>query len=309
MRVLLLTLILIINLFSEDVLPPGNIRKMNATTINTLLIFTSQDGLNSGLYHFTNTEVDVDMEIYHLPFVYNIKSDTDLNYFLVGNIGYSRTSLAGTAQKLDAPATLNYLNHIQTYTAGIGGGIRYEIYDDIKLSTGVELIYSRSGASVKDSDSDFENAIEDFFNANHSDNISYKFFALGEYRPIFYEYKPYLTLSYKLYETKSDFSVDEILSFSSESSVATLSIGVETPQFFKFNKNSFSAEFYLNANYLSGIVSDVIKVNKYHSFGGVAYYNTPKTPWWASRFFLELNKAKGDGLDGYNVGLGFTLDF
>ena len=309
MRVVFLILLLAIKLFPEEIPPSDSIRELNAATINTLLIFTSQDGLNSGLYHFTDTEVNVDMEIYHLPFVYDIKSDTNINYFLVGNIGYSRAYLVDSASRVGTMATVTYLNHIKTYTAGIGGGIRYEIYDEFKLSTGVEFIYSRSTANVKDSDNNFESAIEDFFSANHSDNISYKFFALGEYRPVFYEFKPYLTLSYKLYETKSAFSVDEILSFNSESSVGTISLGVETPQFLKYNKNSVSMELYVNANYLLGVVSEVTNVNKYHSFGGIAYYNTPDTPWWASKFFLELNRAKGEGLDGYNVGIGFSLDF
>ena len=44
--------------------------------INTLLIFTSGEGLNSGLYHFSN--VGVDMEIYNLPFTYHIESDINL---------------------------------------------------------------------------------------------------------------------------------------------------------------------------------------------------------------------------------------
>jgi len=50
-------------------------------------------------------------------------------------------------------------------------------------------------------------------------------------------------------------------------------------------------------------------VKRYRSLGGVAYWNTSASPWWASRFFLELNRVDGDGLNGYNIGVGFTLDF
>lgn len=309
MKALFIVIFLGCALLSNEGSSSSDINKINAATINTLLIFTSQEGLNSGLYHFTNTEIDVDMQIYHLPFTYDFKSTSNINYFLVGNVGYSRTYLAGNVNENSGIGILTYLNHIQTYTAGIGGGVRYKLHKDFKVSGGVEFIYSRSGASVKEPDGDIGDPIEDFFNSNYSDNISYKFFALGEYRPIFYEFKPYATLSYKLYETKSDFTFDEILSFSSQSSVVTLSLGVETPTLFEFDQNNFTAEFYVNANYLSGTVSDVVKVDKYHSFGGVVYFNTPDEPWWASRFFLELNRAKGDGLDGYNVGIGFTLDF
>jgi len=309
MRFLLIVTFFMFRLFANEVSSSTDVNKVNAATVNTLLIFTSQEGLNSGLYHFTNTAVDVDMQIYHLPFTYNFKNNSNINYFLVGNVGYSRTYLAGNVEENSGLGVLNYLNQIQTYTAGVGGGVRYALHDDFKISAGVELIYSRSGASVKKPDGELGDAIEDFFNSNYTNNISYKFFALGEYRTVFHEFKPYATLSYKLYETKSDFSFDEILSFTSESSIATLSLGVETPKLFEYDQNNFTGEFYVNANYLGGIVSDVVKVKKYHSFGGVAYFNTPAEPWWASRFFLELNKVKGEGLDGYNVGVGFTLDF
>jgi len=309
MRNFLVNLLLFFQLFSYEAQSSQDVQKLNAAAINTLLIFTAQEGLNSGLYHFTNTDIDIDMEIYHLPFKYPIKSDSNIDYFLVGNVGYSRSYLAGAIEEVPGESLLTYLNHIQTYTAGIGGGISYKVTKEVEVSTGVELIYSRSGASVKKPDGDFGDAIEDFFNANYSDNISYKFFTLGEYKAVIDDFKPYASLAYKLYETKSDFTIDEILSFSSQSSVATLSLGVETPKIFKYNEKSITTEVYVNVNYLWGTVSEIVKLNKYHSFGGIVYYNTPKSPWWASRFFLELNRAKGDGLDGYNVGVGFTLDF
>jgi len=98
------------------------INSVNIATINTLLIFTSQDGLNSGIYHFTNTPQEIDMTIYHLPFMYNFKSDTNFNFFVVGNVGYSRVELKGEIETISTTEpTLDFFNHIQTYTAGIGG--------------------------------------------------------------------------------------------------------------------------------------------------------------------------------------------
>ena len=173
MRNFLVNLLLFFQLFSYEAQSSQDVQKLNAATINTLLIFTAQEGLNSGLYHFTNTDIDIDMEIYHLPFKYPIKSDSNIDYFLVGNVGYSRSYLAGAIEEVPGESLLTYLNHIQTYTAGIGGGISYKVTKEVEVSTGVELIYSRSGASVKKPDGDFGDAIEDFFNANYSDNISY----------------------------------------------------------------------------------------------------------------------------------------
>jgi len=281
-------------------------KEAHIASINTLLIFTSQEGLNSGLYRFT--DVGVDMEVYHLPFTYQLESDTDLNYFIVGNVGYSRVFIS---KNIDIPpnSRLNYDNHLRTYTAGLGGGARYKITSDLSTMLGGELIYSRSGASVKQPDDSAGDAIEDFFNKNYNDNLSYELFANLEYRPNINEYKPYATLTYKIYETKSTFSFDTLASFDSESSVATLSLGCETPKLLEIGANSISLEAYYNANYLGGRVKDVVRFDTYSSLGGVLYYNTPQKPWWASRFFFELSTVSSSGLEGYNVGLGFTLDF
>ena len=205
---------------------------------------------------------------------------------------------------------MNYLNNIQTYTGGFGGGVGYALSKNILISTGLEVIYSRSGASVIKPDNGVGDVIEDFFNKNYSDNLSYKFFASLEYRTIVHEFKPYISLEYNIYETKSSFSFNDIASFDSQSSIISLNIGVETPRLLSYDKNNYlTLETYIQGHKLFGVVKDVAKVDNYGSLGGVAYWNTKKEPWWASRFFFEANGVKGDGIYGYNVGLGFTLDF
>jgi len=197
--------------------------------------------------------------------------------------------------------------HIQQV---LGGGVRYKFKKDIFLLVGGELIYSRAGLSIIKPDGDLGDIIEDFFNKNYSDNISYKFFTQAEYRPIINEFKPYVSLDYKLYETKSTFTFNDLAGFRSASSVTSLKLGVETPKLFEYNEhNNLTLEAYLNGHYLSGVVRDMTNVKTYRSLGGVAYWNTSASPSWASRFFLELNRVNGDGLNGYNVGVGFTLDF
>jgi len=297
------------SLYALEGLSTQEINKVNAATLNTLLIFTSQDGLNSGLYHFTNTPVDVDMEIYHLPFIYHLDSNGKFNYFIIGNIGYSKTYLVGDIKQLPSGSTLDYNSHIQTFTAGIGGGTRYKFSSELMLSGGVEFIYSRAGLSISLPNSNIGDTIENFFNNNYSSNLSYKFFVLGEYRPVIYDFKPYVTLGYKLFETKSTVTFDELLSFDSESSVATLNIGVETPSLLEYGRDTVTFEVYINTNYLNGTVEDVVNFSWYQNYGIVAYYNTPIQPTWASRFFLELSTAQSDGLEGYNIGVGFTVDF
>lgn len=281
--------------------------KAHLANINALLIFTAQEGINSGHYRFT--EVDVEMDVIHLPFTYQLASEHErINYFVVGNVGYSRTYLS---EDIEIPPErhLDYDNHLRTYTAGLGGGIRYKAMEDSYLSGGIELIYSRSGASVKKPDDDIGDAIEDFFNKNYNDNISYRFFADAEYRPDGYRFKPYAKISFNLYETKSTFDFDELASFKSQSSVTRVSLGAETPKLLYNNGNYLTLEGYIGGNYLGGEVTHSVQFDSYGTVGAVAYWYTPGTPAWAERFFLEVSSVRSNGLEGYNVGVGFTLDF
>jgi len=280
--------------------------KAHLANINTLLIFTSQDGLSSGRYNFTN--VGVDMEVYKLPFTYHFESEKALNYFLIGNVGYSRVFIS---QEIDIPPSsrLNYDNHLRTYTAGLGGGVRYKLTEDIHFSGGAQLIYSRSGASVKQPDDEIGDAIEDFFEQDYNDNISYELLAIAEYKPVINNFKPYAAISYRLYETKSTFKFDELLSFDTESSVSRLAVGIETPGLLHYHGNYLTLEGYVNGNYLSGAVEKSVKFNSFSTAGAVVYWYTPGAPQWAGRFFFEASTVQSDGLDGYNIGVGFTADF
>ncbi len=281
--------------------------KAHLANINALLILTSQDGLSTGRYNFTN--VGVEMEVYKLPFRYHFESkENPVDYFLVGNVGYSRVFIS---QQIELPpeSLLNYDNHLRTYTAGLGGGVRYKATESIYFSGGIELIYSRSGVSVKEPGGKLGDAIEDFFNQDYNDNITYEFFAIAEYRPVINDYRPYTEISYNLYETSSTFSFDELVSFNTQSSVTALAIGVETPELLSRDRNYLTFEAYINASYLAGDVVQSVQFEKYRTVGIVAYWYTPDDPWWAQRFFFEASTVQSGGLDGYNIGIGFTVDF
>jgi len=297
-----------VNLFASNV--GDAIKKINVTTINTLLIFTSQKGLNSGSYTFTNTPSDVDMKIYHLPFSYTFKSDSNLHYFVVGNVGYSRVGLSETGKAYEEGLIINSNNDIQTYTMGLGGGISYDIYKNLKIAGGLEFIYSRAGVSISNTRGDIADIIDDLFDDNYSENLTYKFFTALKYEQEIAGYKPYSSLEFSLYDTKSTFSLDDVASFESQSKVLSLNIGCESPKLYSYsNENYLTLKAYIEGHLLSGVVKDIAKVSKYGSFGGVIYWYTDDAPWWASRFFVELNRVKGDGIHGYNIGAGFTVDF
>ncbi len=274
--------------------------------INALLIFTSQDGLNTGLFHFT--KVDVDMEIYNLPFRYHFDSDSRLNYFLVGNVGYSRVF---TSRDFILPPSteLSADSHLQTYTAGIGLGVRYKLREDLKLMGGLELIYSRSGVNVKQADENVVSPIEDFFDNNYNDNVSYKLFIESTYKPELEYLKPYFKFGYKFYDTKSDFSSEKLTAFSTQSSVLWGTVGAETEELYRNGYGYLTLEGYLSGNFLQGDVVKSIGFDNYSKVGGVLYSYLDGGPLWIKRLFFEVSTINADGLEGYNIGLGFTIDY
>lgn len=285
----------------EDALTEAHLANINA-----LLIFTSQDALSSGLYHFT--KIGADMEIYNLPFIYNLSGEGDINYFISGNIGYSRV-FASEDIHITSEKILSYDNHIRTYTAGLGGGIRYSFSKLLHFLGGAEFIYSRSGTSVKGKNDDASSAVEDFFNQSYNDNFSYKIFMQAEYRAEFALFKPYYILSYKFFDTKSDFSFGSFSRFRSQSNVFSSSLGFETNELYRYGANYLTLEAYFNANYLNGAVVDSTQVNGYSKVGSTLYWYTEGSPEWAKRFFIELSTINTYGLEAYNLGLGFTLNY
>ena len=299
------TLLFLTNIYADSV---ENIaKKAHLANINALLIFTSQDSLSTGLYHFTN--VGVDMRVYNLPFSYNFDSkNSSIDYFMVGNVGYSNVTLSEDIQVLQ-DVNLDYDSHLRTYTAGLGAGVRYKASKALHLSGGVEFIYSRSGASVKNPDDGLGDAIEDIFNEEYNDNLSYKLFVLLEYRPKMRDFKPYVKLGYKLYETKSTFSFDELTQFDTESSVTTLLVGAETQELLYYHTNYLTLEAYVNANYLTGAIEKSVQFNTYSTLGAIVYWHTPHSVSLIEKFYFDVSTTQADGLEGYNFGIGFSLDY
>ena len=273
------------------------VEKLNAATLNTILLFTAHDALSSGLYHFTKTKNRVDMHIYHLPLSYQFDSSSKLNYFILGDLGVNFVSIENNEQ---------YNNYLKAYIGGIGGGIRYKMAKDLYFLVGLELIYSRIVLNA----TKYENSkIVDIFNNQHSDNLSVEFSTLAEYKPKIHAMKPYISFLYKHFETKSEISLEAFTKYNSSSSVATLRAGVESAPFYSGEENYCTVEGYVGTNYFWGNAKDIIKFQSYETVGGIFYYNTPKKPWWASRFYVELSGVKGNGLEGYNAGVGFSLAY
>lgn len=283
--------------------------KAYLANINTLLIFTSESGLSSGQYSFT--QAGFKMETYTLPFRYNLEPFAEnMNLFVNGGVGYSITRLdtQTSVEKTGRTINLTHDNKLQTYTAGLGIGLRYKSDYGVEYLGSMGLIYSKVGTSVSPNDKVGE-AIEDFFDGEYNDNITYKFLLAAEYKKEIEGYLPYIKIDAKTYDTKADFSLDALSGFQTQSRVASVSLGVETPALLKHEENFLSLEGYARVNFLEGDITEVVKFKKYMNLGVISYWNTPEVPSWAKRFYLEISTVRAEGLEGYNVGIGFTLDY
>ena len=307
MRFLLTLTLLGISLFAQT--PEEAAEKAYLANINTLLIFTSESGLSSGKYNFT--EAGFKMDTYNLPFRHHYAPfEENLNLFISGGVGYSITRLDTQVQtqKSGSDIELTHDNKLQTYTAGLGGGVRYKSEWDIDFLAGAALIYSRVGTSINPQD-EIGEVIKDFFDSEYNDNLTVKIFISAEYDKKTEGYRPYIKGDFKLYETKADFTLDELTSFTTQSDVTSLSLGVETPALLKYEEDYLSLEGYVKANYLHGDITSVVQFDKYLSLGALAYWYTPKAPSWARRFYTEISTIRAEGLEGYNIGIGFSIDY
>jgi len=283
--------------------------KAYLANINTILIFTSEGGLSSGRYRFT--KAGFKMDTYTVPYEHHFKPfNESMNWFFSGNAGYSVTKLDKDSQGFNSVSGLELTkdSKLQTYTAGAGGGFRYRSPWDIDFLVGAELIYSRVGTTLETKGS-VDDAVGGFFNHKYNNNFTYKFRLDAQYVQEFDHYKPYVKLGFKLYETKSDFNFDALSTFSTQSDVTTLDFGVEVPAFLKYKHNYLSLEPYVQLNYLHGEITSVVKFDTYMKTGLTAYWNTPQTPSWIKRFFIDINSIRAEGLEGYNIGIGFNIDY
>jgi len=289
--------------------PAETAQKAYLANINTLLIFTSESGLSSGKYQFTKR--DFKMETYSLPFRHHFEPFNEkMNLFIGGGVGYSITRLdtQTTEVKSGKSLELTHDNKLQTYTAGLGLGLRYKSEMGIDFLGSGGLIYSRVGTSVSPND-EIGEAIKDFFDGEYNDNITYKFLLAAEYIKEFEGYKPYIKMDAKSYDTKADFTLDALSGFDTQSRAASISVGAEIPSILKQEEDYLSLEAYVKLNFLNGDITDVVLFEKYMNIGGIAYWNTPQSPLWAKRFYTEVSTVRAEGLEGYNVGIGFTIDY
>ncbi len=283
-------------------------------TVNAAMVFTSQDGLSSGVYRFT--KIDTVMRMYNLPLSYHFDPlSENTNLFMVMDLGYSDTR---NDRNVDDNGTLlHHENRLQTYVGGIGGGLRYRATEHSDLLFGAEVLYSRVGVTARVGDSLGGSDVVNFFSDDFNENFSYKLFAEYDYHREYRGYDIYTKLNYKLYKTLSelDFTdivdsvIDDIVSLDSQTTVTSLVVGFETDSLYSYHEMSLTLEPYIKANYIWGDLAKVAQIDSYATAGASVYWNTPEKSVYIYRYFIEPSISRGNGLEGLNLSVGFSLDF
>jgi len=310
MRVFLLLALLIRFVWAEST-PEEAAQKAYLANINALMVFTTKEGLNSGVYEFTRANTT--MYVLHLPLAYQFDAfKKGWNLFVIGSVGYSETTMTTelnrTTLSTGSPIALTTTNMLQTFVGGVGGGVRYREESGISASVGAEVLLSRVGITNRDQNQAGD-IVEGFFKGKFNDNISYRLFLMGEYRREWSGFQPYATLSYELYETKSAFNFSALSKFTTQTSVTSFAIGSESPPLIHKDAMYLTLEGYLRGSYLGGDITKVVQLDGYGTVGGVGYWYVKDTVAYVKRFYLEVSTIQADGLRGYNVGIGLSLDY
>jgi len=315
MRLLLIFFLLILSLKAVedlDSLEAGRYLSLS----NAVIVFTSQDGLSSGVYRFTN--IDTQMTMYNLPFQYQFDPLTEhTNLFMILDLGYSNTKSDRDIDVDNNSSTpiLNIENQLQSYVVGLGVGVRYKATEHSELQFGGEFIYSRLGLFTR-TDRALDGSVGHFFDDTR-DTYSYKLLAEYIYHRQIHKHKVYTRFNYKLYKSFSDIKigeivggiVDDIKSLRSQTSVASVTLSYETKPLYRYKDMSFTLEPYLKGNYIWGDMAEIAKINGYGTAGLSFYWNTPEKSAYIYRYFIEPSISKGYGIEGLNLGIGFSLDF
>ena len=314
MRIIIALFLLLTSLKAEDLnsLEAGQYLSLS----NAVIVFTSQDGLSSGVYRFTN--VDTEMTMYNLPFQYQFDPITeDTNLFLILDLGYSNTR-SDRDVYVDPNATtpvLNIENQLQSYVVGLGIGVRYKATEHSELQFGGELIYSRLGLFER-SGGALDDSVVNFFEDTR-DTYSYKLLAEYIYHREIKKHKIYTRVNYKLYKSFTDIkigdwvedAIEDVLSLRSQTSVASVTLSYETNPLYSYRDMSFTMEPYIKGNYIWGDMAEIAQINGYGTLGLSFYWNTPQKSAYIYRYFIEPSISKGYGIEGLNLGIGFSLDF
>jgi hypothetical protein len=276
-----------------------------AKAVNSLLFFTSEDIISSGSYEFSNK--DETLDTYFFPLTYHFDSDSDFyNFYVNGSLGYSKYK-----QKNIDLRNINSMDEIQirTYALKLGGGVRMNILKDTDMMVGASYIYSTVSGDYRatqplNSSDPVDRAVDYIFNSDDNYN-TFEFVTSLGYQPTINEYEPYIRGDIRYFNTEID---DPYASITETNAVISkLKVGVITPEVTTIAGLPLKLEFYASEVFIGGDMDDTMDIDNFFVAGTTFHLGTTTLNEWVSEVSFDLNIVRGDNLDGFNWGFGFSF--
>ena len=281
----------------------GQMEDVYVKAANTILFFTSEDIISSGSYEFSNEDETLDTTFF--PLTHHFESDSDFyNFYINGSIGYSTYR----DDNLNLRGSLDAIK-IKTYALKMGGGIRMNILEDTDMMVGASYIYSKVNGDyittqpLRSSDP-LDKALDYVFNSDNDFN-TYEFFTSVGYHPTINEYEPYVTADIRYFDTKIDDPYATISDVSS--TISKLKVGVITPPVTAIVGLPLKLEFYASEVFVGGDMRDALDTDNFFVLGTTFHLGTTTLIKEVSEVSFDINIVRGDNLDGFNWGFGFSF--
>ncbi|BAF71367.1 hypothetical protein [Sulfurovum sp. NBC37-1] len=270
---------------------------------NTLLFFTSENIISSGSYEFGSENETLDTTFF--PLTYHFENDSDFyNFYVNGSIGYSKYK----ENNIEFRGSLDEID-IKTYALKLGGGVRMNILEDTDMMIGGSYIYSKVNSDYVtpqplSSSDPIDRALDYVFNSDNDFNTYELFTSIG-YHPTINEYEPYVRGDIRYFDTKID---DPFATISdTTSTISKLKVGVITPAVTSIVGLPLKLEFYASDVLISGDMKEALDTNNFYVLGSTFHLGTTSLNDWVSEVSFDINIVRGDNLDGFNWGFGFSF--
>ena len=270
---------------------------------NTILFFTSENIISSGSYELGDE--DSTLDTFFFPMTHHFESDSDFyNFYVNGSIGYSKYE----EKNIDLRGSLDEID-IKTYALKLGGGVRMNILKDTDMMIGGAYIYSKVNSDYKtpqplDSSDPIDRALDYVFNSDNDFNTYELFTSIG-YHPTINEYKPYVSADIRYFDTEIDDPYATIED--TTSTISKLKIGVITPPVTTIKGLPLKLEFYASDVILNGDMKNALDTDNFYVLGTTFHLGTATLNEYVSDVSFDINMVRGDNLDGFNFGFGFSF--
>ncbi len=270
---------------------------------NTLLFFTSEDIIGSGFY--TLGGANQTLKTTFFPLVHHFKNDSNFyNFYINGSVGYSKYK----EKNIDFRGSIDDLA-IKTYALKFGGGVRLKFTQDVDMMLGTSYIYSKVDSEYHtpqplDSTDSADKALDDVFNSSNTFHTM-EWFASMNYHPAVNEYKPYVHIDMRYFDTNI---ADPLTAISdTTSTISKLKVGVLTPPVISIKGLPLRLEFYASDVFLSGDMREALDTNNFYVLGTTFHLDTTTLNDWVSDVSFDVNIVRGDNVDGFNFGVGLSF--